>query len=161
MTLTVEDAIERVQFCYPQVYYACHTRHQRARTADNRLSARDSRILVHLDRRRPASLTPLARHMGLAASTLSEAISKLERFGYVVKGAGSGGDRRHVGILLTKKGADAVLAASVLESARLRAVLRRLSRRNLAAVVTGLDHLARACAPAMTAAVGRKRTRSL
>ena len=143
--MTLDEAIERVQFRYPQVYYACHTRHQRGRTCDGRLSPRDSQLLVHLDRRRPLAVTRLAYHMGLAASTVSEAISRLERFGYVVKGAGTGGDRRLVGIVLTKKGVESVLATSVLERARLRTVLRRLRGRDLAAVVNGLGALANAC----------------
>ena len=145
--MTINEAVEQVQFCYPQVYYACHTRHQRGRTADGRLSPRDSQILVHLDPHCPKSLTPLARHLGLAASTVSEAISRLERFGYVIKGVGGGRDRRNVGIVLTKKGVDAVLASSVLERARLRAVLRRLSRRDRASAVNGLRRLAEACGP--------------
>ena len=145
--MTLHDAIESIQFAYPQVYFACHTRHQRGRTHDHRLSPRDSQVLVHLDRRQPASLTPLARHLGLAASTLSEAITRLERFGYVVKSAAAGRDRRHVGIVLTRKGADAVLANSVLERARLRNVLRRLPPRDLIAVVDGLGLLASVCRP--------------
>ncbi|HYN07473.1 MAG TPA: helix-turn-helix domain-containing protein [Vicinamibacterales bacterium] len=143
--MTLDEAIERVQFCYPQVYYACHTRHQHGRTRDGRLSPRDSQLLVHLDRRRPLAVTRLAYHMGLAASTVSEAISRLERFGYVTKAAVSGGDRRLVGILLTKKGVDAERSTSVLETGRLRTVVRRLSRRNLAEVIGGLTHLADAC----------------
>ena len=144
---SVTEAIESIQFAYPQVYFACHTRHQRGRTHDRRLSPRDSQVLIHLDRTRPTSLTPLARHLGLAASTLSEAITRLERFGYVAKGAAAGADRRHVGILLTKKGADAVLSSSVLERPRLRAVLTRLSPRDRRAVIDGLNILAGACRP--------------
>lgn len=145
--MTINQAVEQVQFCYPQVFYACHTRHQRGRTSDGRLSPRDSQILVHLDPQCPKPLTPLARHLGLAASTVSEAISRLERFGYVLKGIGGGRDRRNVGIVLTKKGVDAVLASSVLERARLRTVLRRLSQRDLASAVNGLRRLAEACGP--------------
>lgn len=143
--MTVSDAIERIQFAYPQVYFACHTRHLRGRTHDQRLSPRDSQLLAHLDRRRPTSPTPLARHMGLAASTLSEAVTRLERFGYVMKGPADGRDRRHVGIVLTRKGVDAVRSSSVLERPRLRKVLRRLSPRDLSAVVQGLTLLAGAC----------------
>jgi DNA-binding MarR family transcriptional regulator len=145
--MTVDAAIEQIQFAYPQVYFACHTRHQRGRTHDQRLSPRDSQLLAHLDRRRPTSPTPLARHMGLAASTLSEAVTRLERFGYVMKGPAVGRDRRHVGIVLTPKGVDAVLSSSALERPRLRKVLRRLSPRDLSAVVEGLTLLARACRP--------------
>jgi DNA-binding MarR family transcriptional regulator len=75
--------------------------------------------------------------------TLDRAIEHIQ-FGYVVKGAGAA-DRRRVGVLLTKKGVESVLATSVLERPRLRAVLRRLDRRDLAAVVKGLGVLAGAC----------------
>ena len=86
--------------------------------------------------------------MDLAASTLSEAVAKLESLGYLQKSQPAAGDRRRVGIVLTKKGVDAVRAVSVLEPARLRAVLGRLSDRDLAAVTNGLRVLARACRPA-------------
>ena len=42
--MTLDQAIERIQFCYPQVYYACHTRHVRARSTAAHLSMRDSEI---------------------------------------------------------------------------------------------------------------------
>lgn len=86
--------------------------------------------------------------MDLAASTASEAVAKLEALGYLQKAQDSGGDRRRVGIALTKKGVDAVRATSVLEPARLRGVLGRLSIRDRAAVTNGLRILARACRPA-------------
>lgn len=141
--MTTDQAIERIQFCYPQIYYACHTRHERRRSDAARLSQRDIEILVHLDRRVPMSLTELARHMDLAASTLSEAISALERHGYVVKARQS--DRRLIGLVLTDQGIRAVRSESVLESSRLKTVLARLSGREQAKVVSGLATLARAC----------------
>jgi len=144
----IDDAITAVQFCYPQIYYACHTRHERKRSSAYRLSRRDAELLVHLSPASPTSLTELADHMDLAASTLSEAVAKLETLGYLQKSQPRGGDRRRVGIVLTKKGVDAVRATSVLEPARLRAVLGRLSDRDLAAVTNGLRLLARACRPA-------------
>jgi DNA-binding MarR family transcriptional regulator len=147
--VTIDQAVSLVQFCYPQVYYACHTRHERKRSSALRLSRRDSEILVHLDPSSPTMLTHLARHMDLAASTASEAVSKLEAFGYVQKAHARAGDRRRVGIVLTAKGIDAVRAASVLEPARLRSVLARLSKRDRDAVVHGLTVLARACQPAI------------
>ena len=155
--MTIDQAIERIQFAYPQVYYACHTRHSRQRSGPEHLSARDSEILVHLDRAEPTSLSSLARHMGLAVSTLSEAVSKLDLFGYVAKQAGRSADRRYVGITLTPKGVAAVRAVSVLEAARLGRVLRRISASDRAAAIDGLRRLARACrpAPVATAALPR------
>lgn len=146
--MTIDRAIERIQFCYPQVYYACHTRHDRARSSEKRLSARDSQILVHLDGHAGLTLSDLAAHMDLSRSTLSEALTKLERFGYVAKAAHAARDRRHIGLTLTRKGAAAVRAGSVLEARRLRAVLSTVSARQLDAVVAGLETLARACRPA-------------
>jgi nucleotide-binding universal stress UspA family protein len=52
---------------------------------------------------------------------------------------------RHIGIVLTRKGVDAVRRTSVLESQRLQAALSRLSSSDLSAVIAGLETLARAC----------------
>ena len=145
--MTLAQAIERVQFCYPQVYYACHTRHDRARSTMAHLSARDSEILVHLDRRTPMTLSALAAHMDLSRSTLSEAVTKLESLGYIAKDRRADGDRRRIGLVLTGKGVDAVRANSVLEAPRLRTVLSRLSKRDQAKVIEGLELLASACKP--------------
>jgi DNA-binding MarR family transcriptional regulator len=78
---------------------------------------------------------------------MSEAVSTLVRHGYVVKAPAVGRDRRHVGIVLSPKGVQAVRASSVLERRRLGAVLARLSARDLSVVIGGLTRLARACRP--------------
>jgi len=143
--VTLNQAIERIQFCYPQIYYACHTRHERKRSSASHLSARDSEILVHLDRSTPMTLSELASHMDLARSTLSEAVSKLEALGYAAKARRSDLDNRHIGILLTAKGVAAVKATSVLEASRLRTALARLSPSQVDSAISGLETLARAC----------------
>jgi DNA-binding MarR family transcriptional regulator len=143
--VTLDAAIERIQFAYPQVYYACHTRHARKKSNPFHLSARDSEILVHLDRAAPTSLTSLARHMDLGAPTLSEAVSKLALHGYVTKTTQTGRDRRQIAIVLTPKGVAAVRATSVLEASRLKVVLQRLPKGQMVAAVGGLMKLAGAC----------------
>lgn len=143
--MTIDQAVERIQFAYPQIYYACHTRHERRRSTAQNLSMRDSEILIHLDRRTPMRLTSLARHMDLAASTLSEAITDLVEFGYVEKLAGEPGDRRAIGLILTAKGIAAVRASSVLEAARISSVLRRMKPADRAKAIEGLSLLAGAC----------------
>jgi DNA-binding MarR family transcriptional regulator len=147
--VTIDRAAELVQFAYPQVFYACHTRHGRARSGPTRLSDRDAQLLVHLDRRAPLTLSRLAHHMDLSASTLSEAVKRLDGLGYLAKARAGEGDRRRVGIALTPKGVAAVRASSVLETPRLRAVLGRLSAADRRRVVDGLDCLARACRPSI------------
>lgn len=149
--VTIDRAIERIQLCYPQVYYACHTRHDRARSTAAHLSARDAEILVHLSTTEPMTLSELAAHMDLSRSTLSEALTKLQELGYVDKARHAARDRRHIGLMLTKKGISAVRAGSVLEARRLRAVLSMLSKADLAMAIGGLETLARACGPAIAA----------
>jgi len=136
-----------IQFCYPQVYFACHMRHDRARSNHARASARDGAILVHLDTTRATNLTALARHLGLAASTMSEAVSRLHDLGFVEKATAAAGDRRSIGIRLTSQGAAAVQAGSVLESARLHAVLRRLTPPERRQISRAFQRLAAACRP--------------
>jgi DNA-binding MarR family transcriptional regulator len=148
--VTLDRAIERIQFCFPQVYFACHTRHARGRSNEARLSGRDSQILVHLDSRTSMTLSDLAAHMDLSRSTLSEALTRLEALGYIAKAPHAQRDRRHVGLGLTKKAIGAVRAGSVLETRRLRAVLSGLSKRDLETTIAGLEILARACGPAVT-----------
>lgn len=153
--MTIDRAITHVQICYPQIYYACHTRHERKRSSALQLSARDAQILVHLDPVWNVSLGDLARHLDLAASTVSEAVTRLEALGFLEKVTPADGDRRQVNIRLTEKSTSAIRATSVLEVSRLRGVLSRLSARNRAKVTDGLAILARACRPA----IARKRRR--
>lgn len=76
--MSLERTLQVVQVGYPQVYLACHTRHQRKRTTAHRLSARDSSILAHLDVASETTPARLATHLGIARSTLSEATKRLE-----------------------------------------------------------------------------------
>lgn len=143
--MTIDEAVATVQLTYPQVYYACHTRHQRKRTTEHALSARDAAILAHCSAHSPILPAKLARHLSIARSTLSEAIKKLTHAGYVRRVAQVDGDGRQLGILLTPSGLRAVRDTSVLESARLAAVLGEASGSDRAAIAIGLTKLAAAC----------------
>lgn len=143
----IEHALQVIQVSYPQVYLACHTRHQRKRTTSHRLSARDSSILSHLDVHTPVAPAKLARHLGIARSTLSEAIKRLTSMGYTIQSSRSpvAGSRGGVGIALTDKGLEAIRETSVLEEPRLRAVLQHLTAAQLRDVARGMNALAAAC----------------
>ena len=143
--MTIDAAVTTVQLTYPQVYHACHTRHQRKRTTEHALSTRDSAILAHCDIDSPVLPAKLARHLSIARSTLSEAVKKLTLAGYVRRVAELNGDGRQSGIFLTAKGLRAVRETSVLESARLAAVLAETSAADRAAIALGLTKLAEAC----------------
>jgi DNA-binding MarR family transcriptional regulator len=143
--MTLDQVVAQVQLTYPQVYHACHTRHQRKRSTVHRLSARDAAILAHCSTEVARVPAQLARHLAIARSTLSEALKKLALFGYIQRVNGTDGDGRQIGILLTAKGLRAVRDTSVLESARLAAVLRHASPADRAAISEGLTKLAEAC----------------
>jgi DNA-binding MarR family transcriptional regulator len=138
---SIDRAVEVIQASYPQIYLACHTRHQRKRSTAHRLSPRDSTILVHLSTESPTAPSRLALHLGVARSTMSEALKRLVSLGYVRAGGGG----RLAGVVLTAAGARAVRATSVLEEGALRAVLGTLSADDLRLVTAGLARLATAC----------------
>jgi MarR family transcriptional regulator, organic hydroperoxide resistance regulator len=144
--MTIDQVVQVVQVAYPQVYLACHTRHQRKRSSDHQLSARDAAILAHLDLEHPMLPSRLAHHLNVTRSTLSEALKRLTALGFVARvSAGAAGDRRSSGALLTPKGARAIRDTSVLETRQLRAAIQHASRDDRAAIVLGMNRLADAC----------------
>lgn len=135
--------VRLVQVAYPQIYFACHTRHVRRASTATQLSATDSTLLAHLDEDESVRATALAKHLGLAASTLSAAIARLAALGYVVQRRDLR-DLRAVDLLLSAKGAAAMQASSVLESARVKRMLERLKPVDRRRALDGLALLGRA-----------------
>lgn len=135
--------IRLVQTCYPQIYLACHTRHTRAASSATRLSARDSSLLAHLDETRTITPTTLARHLGVGASTMSAAVKRLVALNYIQQQRDPG-DARKIGLRLAPKGAAAMRDSSVLEPARVRKVLSRLTPEARRTALAGLTLLAQA-----------------
>jgi MarR family transcriptional regulator, organic hydroperoxide resistance regulator len=142
--MTVDQTLQVVQVSYPQVYLACHTRHQRKRSTDHRLSARDQAILSHLDAERLTLPSRLATHLRVSRSTVSEALRRLTQLGFVIRGGGSD-DKRTSGARLSPKGVKAIRDTSVLETARLRAALALASPADRAAISLGMTRLAEVC----------------
>jgi DNA-binding MarR family transcriptional regulator len=135
--------VRLVQVAYPQIYFACHTRHVRRASTAMQLSATDSTLLAHLDEEEAVRATALAKHLGLAASTLSAAIARLATLGYVEQRRGAR-DGRVVDLLLSAKGAAAMQASSVLESARVSHMLGHLTVAERKRALDGLALLGRA-----------------
>ena len=142
------DDIRLVQTCYPQIYLACHTRHGRAASSAQALSAKDSALLAHLDERRPVTPSDLARHLGVGRSTMSAAVKRLKRLGYI-DAAPDADDGRTILLRLAKKGAAAMRETSVLEPLRVRRVLAMLRPDDRRAALKGLALLADAATRVM------------
>jgi DNA-binding MarR family transcriptional regulator len=136
-----DPEVEVVQRCYPQIYLACHGDHVRSRSTQFRLSARDSSILAHLSPDDPLTPTALAAHLGVSGSTLSAAVSKLEKLGYIKRTA-IPEDRRSFALTLTRPGAKAMAATSVLDHRRVAEVLDKLSPSKRRRALEGLKLLA-------------------
>jgi DNA-binding MarR family transcriptional regulator len=137
-----DPLVRRIQRAYPQIYLACHVRHTTA-AADHGLSERDARVLAHLDERSPVTAGELARHLGVGASTLTEAIDRLVDRGLATRSR-AGRDRRRVELRITAAGIEQMSAGSVLDPRRLGQVLARIPARERAAAVRGLERIARA-----------------
>jgi len=125
---------------YSQIYFACHTRHVHDPESGTRVSARQASILSHLDAVEPTPLSQLAAHMGVTVSTMSIAVDRLVRQGYVVRDRAESDARvRHV--RLTTAGERLRAAQKVLEPRLVRAMLSRLSPADHRDALRGLELL--------------------
>ena len=118
----VADAAQAVMTLYPRIYFACHTRHVRDPQTQRLLSRHQASVLDHLDEIEPTTLVDLSRHMGVTPGTMSVAIDRLERKGYVVR-LRDAADRRKVHVRLTSAGVRVRDASSVLDPARVEALV--------------------------------------
>ena len=140
----MDDALVfEVQRLYPQLYLACHVDHVRASSTEFRLSSHDSSILAHLDVDESTTPRALAAHLGVAASTLSAALTRLATLGYLTNSAAPH-DKRRRELRLTRRGAEAMASTSVLDAARVRRMLASLGDGEREEAVRGLTLLARA-----------------
>ncbi|MBI4907073.1 MAG: winged helix-turn-helix transcriptional regulator [Acidobacteria bacterium] len=141
--ITVEEALLRVQSAYPRIYLACHTEHQTARVTGQELSQRDATILAHLNEQDPVQQGVLVSHLGIAKSTLSEALAYLEKRSLICRKTDPA-DPRAVLVSRTSAGSQAMSGGSVLQSSRLTLLLDQLTSDERRRAVDGLELLARA-----------------
>ena len=139
----IGEAISAVMTLYPRIYFACHTRHVRDDQSGKTISAHQASILDHLDEIEPTTVMDLAAHMGVTPATMSLAIDRLERKGYVVR-LKDAKDRRRVHVRLTTAGVRVREASSVLDAARVEGLVARLTDDERARAIDGLGLLARA-----------------
>ena len=138
-----DDDVYEVQRLYPQIFVACHVDHVRSVSTRWRVSSQDASLLVHLDREFGLSPRALAGHLGVAPSTLSAALARLAKLGYLTSKPNEK-DRRQRELRLTPRGAEAISATSVLDAERVRTLLSKLKPDERKAALRGLALLAQA-----------------
>src|SRR6478735_12238496 len=139
----IGEAMTAVMTLYPRIYSACHTRHVRDPLSQRLLSRHQASILDHLDEIEPTTVMDLAGHMGVTSATMSIALDRLERKGYVVRLKDTK-DRRRVHVRLTTAGVRVRESSSVLDASRVEALVARLTDEERARAIEGLGLLARA-----------------
>jgi len=147
--------VQQVLDAYPKIFFACHTRHVQDPKTRRVLSAHQASILDHLDSVEPTSLMKLARHMGVTPSTMSLTLDRLARHGYIARRRDPK-DKRRSALRLTEAGERIRRAQSVLEPARVAAMLEALSKEDRAQALHGLALLAKAAALFMSAGPPKK-----
>jgi DNA-binding MarR family transcriptional regulator len=153
--LPLEEQVRRLLEHYPRIFFACHQRHRRDPQTGRRLSAHQASILDHLDEVEPTGLLELARHMGVTPGTMSIAVERLVRRGFVRRSPDAR-DGRRVCLRLTPAGVRVKEASSVLEPARVRGMLAQLPKEEREAALAGLALLARAATKYMASGPPKK-----
>jgi DNA-binding MarR family transcriptional regulator len=141
--IPVPEAARQVLALYPRIYFACHTRHVRDPISRQLLSRHQASVLDHLDELDPTTVNDLARHLGVTAATMSLALDRLERKGYVGR-MRDHADRRRVHVRLTAAGVRVRSASSVLDPPRVEELMARLTDEERDAAIRGLALLASA-----------------
>ena len=132
---------------YPQIYLACHVEHRTRASSPSGLTARDSALLAHVAEPGGSSPAALARHLGVAPSTLSAALARLGGQRLLTLDSDEADARRRL-VRLTAAGRAALIENSVLDPGRLAAVLALMPAAARRRAVAGLELLAaaaRAC----------------
>lgn len=139
------DDVQRVLAYYPQIYFACHTRHRRDPLSRDVLSERQASVLDHLTADKGIALKELAAHQGVTASTMSLMVDRLVAGGWVERERDAQ-DARRVRLRLTAAGERMKQASTVLDPQLVRGLLDRLTPQQRRAAVDGLAILAAAAA---------------
>jgi len=136
-----DPATQRLLDAYPAIFLACHRRHPREDENGNVITEHQASILDHLHATRPITPSKLAEHLGISRSTMSIALGRLVRKGYVTRKRDAR-DARCVGLTLTPAGAHVKEQNTILEPELVREMLRAMPASELETALQGIERLA-------------------
>jgi DNA-binding MarR family transcriptional regulator len=145
----LRDQIAAFLHLYPQIFHACHRRHVRDPQARRTLSLNQAAIIDHLDHVEPTNLRPLARHMGVTASTMSLNVDRLERAGYIRRQRDRR-DARGIELRLTASGNRLKEQKKVLHPQLVGSLLKQVPEPDRTAALRALEILATAATQMIT-----------
>lgn len=140
--MSMQEDTSKVQRLYPLLYVACHAIHGRELERAGTLSARECAVLSHLHAQPSLSASTLAKHLGLARSTLSEVVLRMVELGFL-DALRDERDERRKRLVVTDAGQAALSSVEVLDERKLATVLARLTEHERVTVIEGLDLLAK------------------
>ena len=135
------SAVRKVVDLFPRILYACRRLDGRTLSTGRSLSPQQALILDQLDADLPTSLQALAAQMSVTAPTMSVAIGRLVREGYVRRDRDEI-DGRRLDLTLSAAGVRVRKSTSSLDPRRVAALLGRLSAADRATALRGLAALA-------------------
>jgi DNA-binding MarR family transcriptional regulator len=137
------SAVQKVVDLIPRILYACRRLDARTLSTGRSLSPQQALILDQLDPDVPTSLQALAAQMSVTAPTMSVAIGRLVREGYVRRDRDEV-DGRRLDLTLSPAGVRVRKSTSSLDPRRVTALLNRLSAAERTMALRGLAALAEA-----------------
>jgi DNA-binding MarR family transcriptional regulator len=137
------SAVQKVVDLVPRILYACRRLQGRSLSTGRSLSPQQALILDQLDAETPTTLQALAAQMSVTAPTMSVAIGRLVREGYVRRNRDSI-DGRRLDLTLSPAGVRVRKSTSSLDPQRVAALLGRLSAADRVAAIRGLTALGNA-----------------
>lgn len=141
---------------YVRIYFACHARSVTDPKKRSTISTNQANVLEYLDTEEGTTVLDLARHLGVAPSTMSLTLDRLER-GTFIQRRKDPTDGRRTLVFLTSEGDRIKRRQQVLEPDLIAAMLGRMSTTKRKEAISVLRSLTEAA----TELVGSEKYRDL
>lgn len=156
--MIAKSDVETVLECYVRIYFACHARSVNDPKKRSPISTNQANVLEFLDTEEGTTVLDLARQMGVAPSTMSLTLDRLERGGFVQRKKDPNDGRRTM-IVLTADGDRVKRKQKVLEPDLIAAMLSRLPATRRKEAIAGLRSLTEAATELVGSEMFRDLTR--
>jgi len=138
--MIAKSDVETLLECYVRIHFACHVRGVSGPKSRPSISTHQQSVLEFLNAKEGTTVLDLARHVGVAPSTMSLTLDRLEKGAYVQRRKDSTDGRRTM-IFLTAEGDRIKRKQKVLEPDLIAAMLSRMPAARRKEAIAGLRSL--------------------